>query len=344
MSDFVDIYPHDCPADAPRYPDAGPGHPIDRSREAVLLMAYGSIESLDQVPAYYTHIRGGRPPSPELLEELTDRYRAIGGTSPLSGHTERQRAAVQAELVRRGVEVPVFAAMKHIEPFIGEVVGRLADGGTTHIVAMALAPHFSTMSACAYCHAVGEGRDGAREAGGEITFEMVRDWHAEPAFIEALARATREALDAFAAGERPHVVFTAHSLPRKILERGDPYPDLLLDTARLVAERLGLPEGGWTFAFQSAGRTADPWLGPDLTDHLVELSRKGVDGVVVCPVGFVADHLEVLYDIDIEAQKLASDLGMRLVRARSMNDDPTFVTAIADVLERRLAAPTLSPA
>ncbi len=345
MSEGTDLYPHDCPADAPRYPDAGPGAPIDRSNEAVLLMAYGSIESLDQVPAYYTHIRGGRAPSPELLEELTDRYRAIGGTSPLSGHTERQRAAVEAELARRGRSVPVYAAMKHIDPFIGEVVEQLASGGTTHVVAMALAPHFSTMSACAYCHAVAEGRDAARECGRPITFEMVRDWHAEPAFIEALARATREALDAFPAGSPDvHVVFTAHSLPKKILGRGDPYPELLLETARLVAERLAIPDGRWSFAFQSAGRTADPWLGPDLTDHLARLARDGVDEVVVCPVGFVADHLEVLYDIDIEAQQLARDLGVRLVRARSMNDDPTFVSAIADVLERRLAAPEMAPA
>lgn len=331
---MIDLYPHDCPADAPRYPGSGPGRPIDRSRQAVLLMAYGSIESLDQVPAYYTHIRGGRAPSPELLEELTGRYKAIGGTSPLSGHTKRQRAAVEAELARRGLAVPVYAAMKHIEPFIPDEVERLAREGVTHIVALALAPHFSTMSACAYCHAVAEGRDRGAGRGGGPTFEIVRDWHAAPGFIEALAAATGEAI-ARSEG-RPHVVFTAHSLPRRIVDVGDPYPELLLDTARLVAARLGLAEAGWSFAFQSAGRTADPWLGPDLTDHLRGLAGR-TSNVVVCPVGFVADHLEVLYDIDIEAQATARELGLRLVRARSMNDDPTFVGAIADVLAGRLA-------
>ncbi|MGZ6270126.1 MAG: ferrochelatase [Candidatus Limnocylindrales bacterium] len=350
MTDQPDIYPHDCPADAPRYAGSGDGPAIDRSRQAVLLMAYGSIRTLDQVPAYYTHIRGGRPPSPELLEQLTERYRAIGGTSPLSDLTERQRAGVEAALGRRGLDVPVYAAMKHIEPFIGEVVEQLAGEAITHLVAMALAPHFSTMSACAYCHAVAEAREAAAARGHHLTFEMVRDWHAEPRFIRALGAATWEALDVLwanrssertnvvrALGQKSdtHVVFTAHSLPARILERHDPYPELLRETADLVAQSLGLRE--WSFAFQSAGRTADPWLGPDLTDHLRELATRGVRDLVVCPVGFVADHLEVLYDIDIEAQSVARDLGLTVERARSMNDDPTFIAGIADVLQRRLA-------
>jgi ferrochelatase len=351
-------YVHDCPADAPRFPGTGDEPGIDRSRQAVLLMAYGSVESLDQVPAYYTHIRHGRPPTPELLEELMDRYRAIGGASPLSGHTERQRAAVEAALHRRDVQVPVYVAMKHIDPFIEDVVARMVGDGVTHIVALALAPHFSTMSVCAYCRAVAEARDRVEAAGGgRVTFEIVRDWHAEPRFIRALAIATREALDvlwASGSGDRPsvdwalgrptdaHTVFTAHSLPLKIQDVGDPYRELLFETAGLVAESAGLPArsvapGAWSFAFQSAGRTADPWLGPDLTDHLRELSAAGVTQVVVCPVGFVSDHLEVLYDIDIEARQVADELGMQLERARSMNDDPTFIAAIADVLQRRLA-------
>jgi ferrochelatase len=335
MTDFA--FAHDCPADAP---DAATGiadrDGLDRSRPAVLLMAYGSIDSLDQVERYYTHIRRGSPPPPELLEELLDRYRAIGGSSPLSGHTERQRAAVESELARRGHEVPVYAAMKHIEPFIGDVVRRIAADGVTHIVAMALAPHFSTMSICAYCRAVDEAR---RDADRPVTYEMVRSWHDEPRFIEALALATAEALERLGtnATAEAHVVFTAHSLPTKILDRGDPYPDALLTTARLVAERLRVPEGSWSFAFQSAGRTADPWLGPDLGDHLAEITSAGATQVVVCPVGFVSDHLEVLYDIDIEAQETARTLGIRLERARSMNDDPTFVAGVADVIERALA-------
>ncbi len=327
-------FPHACPADAPRTSDSiGEPLAIDRSRQAVLLMAYGSVDSLDQVEAYYTDIRRGSPPPRHLLEELLERYRAIGGASPLSGHTERQRVAVQTELGRRGHAIPVYSGMKHITPFIADTVARMASDGVTHVVALALAPHFSTMSVAAYCAAVDTARRGLDRP---ISYEMVHSWHAEPHFIDALAGATAEALERLdRPGEDAHIVFTAHSLPAKILDRGDPYPDLLVETARLVAEQLGHER--WTFAFQSAGRTADPWLGPDLGDHLAELSSRGVRSVVVCPVGFVSDHLEVLYDIDIEAQAKARELGIRLERARSMNDDPIFVAGLADVLERRLA-------
>ena len=325
-------FPHDCPADAP---DAMTGEAdrsrFDLSRPGALLMAYGSIESLDQVPAYYTHIRRGSPPPPELLDELLERYRAIGGSSPLSGHTERQRAAVEAELAARGLAVPVYVGMKHIQPFIGDVVAQMRADGISHLVAMALAPHFSTVSICGYCQAVDAGR---RIAGDALTYEMVWSWHDEPRLIEALARATQEAVARLPGATGAHVVFTAHSLPARILERGDPYHDLLLATSRLVADRVAAER--WSFAFQSAGRTADPWLGPDLSDHLQQLADEGVREVVVCPVGFVSDHLEVLYDVDIEAKEQAEKLGMRLERARSMNDDPVFIAAVADVLERSL--------
>ena len=330
MSELV--FPHDCPADAPdpTIGDADRGR-FDLSRAGVLLMAYGSVDSLDQVPDYYTHIRRGNPPPPELLEELLERYRAIGGSSPLSGHTERQRAAVEAELAARGVTAPVYVGMKHIQPFIGDVVGRMRADGIRHVVAMALAPHFSTVSICGYCQAVDAGR---RTVGGGMTFEMVRSWHDEPRLIEALSRATHEAMERLPGAVGTHVVFTAHSLPSRILERRDPYPDLLLTTSRLVADRLGVER--WSFAFQSAGRTAEPWLAPGLSDHLEQLAGEGVRDVVVCPAGFVSDHLEVLYDVDIEAKEQAEKLGIRLERARSMNDDPVFIAGIADVLERSL--------
>ena len=334
------LFPHDCPADAP---DAATGaadrESFDLSRTAVLLMAYGSVDSLDQVEAYYTHIRRGSPPPPELLEELTARYRAIGGSSPLSAITERQRSAVEAELARRGLVVPVRAAMKHIAPLIGDVVRDMATTtGVTHLVAMALAPHFSTMSICSYCRAVDEGR---RAAVRPLTYEMVRSWHDETRFIGALAAAAEDALARLPRSARAHVVFTAHSLPERILARSDPYPDLLLATSRLVAGLLGMDDA-WSFAFQSAGRTPEPWLGPDLLEHLASLAERGVREVVVCPVGFVSDHLEVLYDIDVEAQAKAHELGIRLERARSMNDDPGFVAGIVDLLERSLV-PVMSP-
>ncbi len=333
-------FAHDCPADAPD-PSTGSADRarFDFTKPAVLLMAYGSVESLDQVEAYYTHIRHGSPPPTELLEELLARYRAIGGSSPLPGHTERQRAGVEAELSRRGLGVPVYAAMKHIDPFIGDVVARMAEEGITHIVAMALAPHFSTMSICSYCQAVDEARRGP----GRPTYEMVRSWHDEPRLIDALATATREALGRLPAEVPAHVVFTAHSLPTRILERGDPYPDLLLTTGRSVAERLGMDEGRWSFAFQSAGRTQEPWLGPDLGEHLGSLASGGTLHVVVCPVGFVSDHLEVLYDVDIEARGRAAELGITLERARAMNDDATFIAGVVDVLERSLSPLAITP-
>ncbi len=298
---------------------------------AVLLMAYGSPDRLDQVEAYYTDIRRGNPPPPELLEELLDRYRAIGGGSPLSGIVERQRAALQAELARRGTAVPVYAGMRHIDPRIGGIVRGMLDDGVDGFVAIALAPQRSS-NAAGYRRAV----DGALAAIPDAaTCRIVESWHDEARFIEALAAATQTALDRYTDAADVRVIFTAHSLPTRVVAEGDTYPDELARTAALVAERLGLER--YEFAFQSAGRTGEPWLGPDLRDELRRLADEGVREVVVCPVGFVADHLEVLYDIDIEARAVADELGIRLERAPSMNDDPTFIAGLADVAERALA-------
>jgi len=303
--------------------------------DAVLLMAYGSPDRLEQVEAYYTDIRRGNPPPPELLEELVERYRAIGGGSPLSRIVEEQRAALAAELGRRGRRgrpMPVYAGMKHIAPFIRDVVVAMADDGVERAVAIALAPQASSMSSATYRRAV----ETAAEALGDRApaFRFVESWHDQPRFVEALAAATREALTRFPDPARVQVLFTAHSLPARIIGAGDPYPRELARTAELVAARLGLPEHG--FAYQSAGRTEEAWLGPDLGDEIRRLAKAGVRELVVCPVGFVADHLEVLYDIDIEAQAVAREEGMRLERARSMNADPTFIAGIADLVEGSL--------
>jgi len=300
--------------------------------DAVLLMAYGSPDRLDQVEAYYADIRRGRPSPRALLEELLDRYRAIGGGSPLSRIVEEQRAALEAELARRGRPMPVYAGMKHIAPFIGDVVARMAGDGVERAVAIALAPHASSMSSATYRRAV---EAGAATLGERVPeFRFVESWPDQPRFIDALAEATREALLRFPEGARVRVVFTAHSLPTRIVGEGDPYPDELARTAALVAGRLGLSDH--RFAYQSAGRTDEPWLGPDLGDEIRGLADEGIREIVVCPVGFVADHLEVLYDIDIEAQALARQVGVRLERARSMNADPTFITGIADLVEGAL--------
>ena len=307
--------------------------------DAVLLMAYGSPDRLDQVEAYYTDIRRGNPPPPHLLEELLGRYRAIGGGSPLSKIVEIQRAAVETELARRGRPVRVYAGMRHIEPRIGTIVEEMAADGVERFVAIALAPQRSS-NAAGYRRAVDAALAGLGEAAPTVAF--VDSWFDQPRFIDALAGTTAEALRRFPDPAHVRVMFTAHSLPARVVAEGDTYPDELAGTAALVARQLGLAT--WDFAFQSAGRTGEPWLGPDILDEIRRLEAEGVRELVIRPVGFVADHLEVLYDIDVEAQAVARDAGVRLERARSMNDDPTFIAGLADLAEAGLAAAALPPA
>jgi protoporphyrin/coproporphyrin ferrochelatase len=307
--------------------------------DAVLLMAYGSPDRLDQVEAYYTDIRRGSPPSPELLEELVGRYRAIGGGSPLSRIVEAQRAALEAELAARGRALRVYAGMRHIEPRIGRIVEDMAADGVERFVAIALAPQKSS-NAAGYGRAVDAALAGLGEGAPSVV--VVDSWYDQPRFIEALAATTSEALARFPDPTRARVMFTAHSLPARVVAEGDPYPDQLAETAALVAEQLGLTE--YAFAFQSSGRTGEVWLGPDILGEIRRLAGTGVTELVVRPVGFVADHLEVLYDIDIEAQAVARDVGVRLERARSMNDDPIFIAGLADVAAAALPETEREPA
>lgn len=303
--------------------------------QAVLLMAYGSPDRLDQVEAYYTDIRRGSPPPAPLLEELLNRYRAIGGGSPLSRVVERQRVALADELARRGTPWPVYAGMRHIAPRIGTVVEQMASNGITQVVAIALAPQKSS-NGVGYRRSV----DAALAALGSAApkYVFVESWHDEPRFIEALATATSEAIAHLRDPAAARVMFTAHSLPSRVVVEGDPYPDELARTAALVAARIGLES--FHFAFQSAGRTDEPWLGPDMLAEVRRLGSEGVRELVVSPVGFVAEHLEVLYDIDIEAQGVANSVGMRIERARSLNDDPTFIAGLADIVTRITAPVT----
>jgi len=302
--------------------------------DAVLLMAYGSPDRLDQVEAYYTDIRRGSPPPPHLLEELLGRYRAIGGGSPLSRIVEAQRVAVEAELAARGRPLRVYAGMRHIEPRIGRIVEGMAADGVDRFAAIALAPQKSS-NAAGYRRAVDAALAGLGEGAPSLSY--VDSWYDQPRFIEALVASTREALARFPDPAAVRVMFTAHSLPARVVAEGDPYPQELAGTAALVADRLGLAR--YDFAFQSAGRTGDPWLGPDILDEIRRLASERVRELVIRPVGFVADHLEVLYDIDIEAQAVAREAGIRLERARSMNTDPIFIAGLADVAEAALAAP-----
>ncbi|MDQ3877696.1 MAG: ferrochelatase [Actinomycetota bacterium] len=299
-------------------------------RRGIVVMAYGTPQSLDEVEAYYTDIRRGHPPPPELLDELMDRYRAIGGRSPLLEITRAQAAGVEQ---RTGIKT--YIGQKHAAPFIRDAVEQLQRDGVERAAGLVLAPHYSKMSVGDY-----EGR--VHRAAGELGWtgqlEMVQNWHLEPGYLDYLAREVTAALNDIppAARDETEVVFSAHSLPQKILESGDPYADQLAETGRAVADRLGIER--WRTGWQSAGRTKDPWLGPDILEIIRELAARDTRGVVVCPCGFVADHLEVLYDIDIEAQALANEVGLELRRTRSPNDDPRFLDSLATVVEKAFDA------
>ena len=278
-----------------------------------MLMAYGSPARPEDVRPYLEDVRGGRPVSNEAVEELAERYRRIGGRSPLDDVTEAQRSTLEQEL-----GTPVFVGMKHWRPRISEAVEAALAAGATRIVGLVLAPHYSRLS-------IGGYRERLEEAlADRAELVLVESWHDEPAFVDVLADRVR--------GTDAWVVFTAHSLPERILADGDPYREQLLETSRLVAERAGL--GRWSFAFQSASSTGEPWLGPDVLEELERLRAEGVAEVLVAPVGFVSDHLEILWDLDIEAREKAQELGLELARIESLNDDPAFVRALADVVER----------
>jgi protoporphyrin/coproporphyrin ferrochelatase len=285
---------------------------------AVVLMAYGSPERIEDVPAYYADIRGGQPVRPELLEDLTARYRRLGieDRNPLNEITERTRAALEREL-----GLSVFTGMKHWSPRIADAVNSALAGGATTIVGLVLAPHYSRMSIGGYRAQV----EDALVDRAELLF--LDSWHDDPALVELWADRLR-ATDA-------HVVFTAHSLPARILDEGDPYQAQLLESATAVARAAGL--GEWSFSFQSESPTGEPWLGPDILDHLEELQAQGVDRVILAPIGFVADHLEIRWDLDTEARERAAELGLSLARAEMPNDDPAFVGVLAGIVRRVLA-------
>ncbi len=286
---------------------------------AVVLMAYGSPPTEEDVPAYLADIRDGKPVSDHAVEELKERYRRIGGRSPLDEITEAQRAALEREL-----GVPVYVGMKHWRPRIAEAVESALAGGADTIVGLVLAPHYSRLSIAGY-------RDRltmALDQRAELVF--VESWHDHPPFLDVLAQRVR--------GFDGHVVFTAHSLPERILRDGDPYRDQLLETARLAAERARLEE--WSFAFQSASATGEPWLGPDILEELDRLAANGVRRVLVCPVGFVSDHLEILWDLDVEARERAAELGLELRRIESLNNDAQFVEALAALVREAVSVPS----
>ncbi len=298
----------------------------------VLLMAYGTPEHLDDVEAYFTDIRGGRPPSPEAVAELKERYVRIGGRSPLMAITRQQAAALERALNAEGGGFKVYAGMRHWAPRIAEVVSQMACDGVRRAVGLALTPYESKLSVGAYVEAA-EQALAACEENIETTF--VPSWHAQPAYLDAVAGRVTEALTAFSPDERPQVLFTAHSLPERIRAWDDPYPNQLQEASQRVAERAGV--SGWRFAFQSASHTREPWLGPDVLDVLQALADGGAKAVLVCPIGFITDHLEVLYDVDVECRQAAEALGLHLERTESLNDDPQLIAALTAAVEGALA-------
>jgi ferrochelatase len=301
----------------------------------VLLMAHGVARDVDDIPRYYAHIRHGQPLLPGVLAELEARYRAIGGHSPLMAVTESLARRVEQVLQADGQAVRVYAGFRHSPPFIGDVIQAMAADGVTEGVAITLAPHYSAFSTGLYIQAA---EDGLAAAGHPFPLHFIKTWHREPGFIRLLADRVMEArlsLDEPARWRAP-VIFTAHSLPERVRAVGDPYPDELSETARAVAEVLGISE--WDIAWQSAGRTPEPWLKPDILDKMREVRQSGALGVLVCPCGFTADHLEVLYDLDIQAREVAQELGLAFARTRSLNDDPAFARFLAELAVREASA------
>ena len=290
-------------------------------KPAVVLMAYGSPSDLADIRPYLEDIRSGRPVSDEAVEELTERYRRIGGRSPLDDVTEGTRAGLEREL-----GFPVYAGMKHWTPRIAQAVDLAIENGADPIVGLVLAPHYSKLSIDGYRERLEEALD------GRAGLRFIESWHVHEPYLEVLADRVR--------GTDAHVVFTAHSLPARILDMGDPYRDQLLETSQLIAERAGLES--WSFAFQSASATGEPWLGPDILEELDGLRARGVERVVVCPIGFVSDHLEILWDIDVEARERAAELGLELDRIDSLNDDPAFVRGLAELCREVVGVPSSS--
>jgi len=292
---------------------------------AVLLMAHGTPESVDQMADYLRLVRGGREPSAELVEEMRHNWSAIGGRSPLTDITLQQGRALQAQLASDGLNVPVAVGMRNWRPFIADAMKEIENTGARRIIAIPLAPQFSTLSVQKYMDAA----KNALPAG--VEFSCVRSFHDHPLLIQAFAERV------LAAQPQPHeeIVFTAHSLPQRVAAAGDPYPNEVAATARAVADRSGMRS--YQMAYQSAGRTPEPWLGPDLSEFVRERAAKGVRSMLVVPIGFVCDHTEILFDIDVQAARSAREAGVALRRTESLNTSPTFIKALAALVTEALS-------
>ena len=302
----------------------------------VLLMAYGGPENLDDIPGYLADIRSGRPTPRAVVEEIRHNYEQIGGKSPLLDITKQQAAAIEALLNAGGPTFKTYLGMRHWSPWIEETIRNMAADGIAQAVAVVMAPHYSNMSIARYFKKI---ETGLAMYEVSINFEYSNGHHDAPKYIQALVNRVREGIARWPENEREsvHVILSAHSLPERILKMGDPYQDQLFETARLVATGAGLRDDQWSWSYQSAGRSGEPWLGPQIQDHVAALAEKGIRNIVSVPIGFVCDHVEILYDIDILTQGVARKHGVRLERPPALNDDPLYMETIADLV-RALAA------
>lgn len=296
-------------------------------------MAYGTPRSLDEVEPYYTHIRRGRKPSEEALQDLISRYEAIGGISPLAKITEQQGENLKNRLNERvsDVEFDWYLGLKHIDPFIEDAVQNMKNDGVEEAYSIVLAPHYSTFSIKSYN---GRVQDAVNKINGP-EIHSVESWYDEPKFIDYWVGQLKKVMNDIPEDEKACVIFSAHSLPEKILQYGDPYPEQLKETAQLIAEKAGIKnyEIGW----QSEGNTPDPWLGPDVQDLTKDLAREeGYNAFVYCPVGFTADHLEVLYDNDVECKEACEEVGASYYRPEMPNAKTEFIDALADVIIKKM--------
>jgi ferrochelatase len=309
-------------------------------KTAVILLAYGGPESLDDIPEYLLDIRGGRHTPQHLIDEITERYRLIGSRSPLLEITQSVAIKLQRE-----IGLPVYVGMRHWSPFIKDVVAQMSADGIEHMVAICMAPHYSMLSIGKYKEQLDVAISAITDPNGRgMTVDFVESWHLQPAYLQGIAANVREALSRWPRAERDQVlvIFTAHSLPEFILERGDPYDDQLRETAASLAELLALPDARWTFSYQSAALTGVPWLGPQIEDLVGQLADQGQKDLLIAPIGFIADHVEILYDIDIGVQNIAQGKGVRLERTDMLNDDDLLVEALASLVPEAVA-PAMAP-
>jgi ferrochelatase len=302
-------------------------------------MAYGSPNSLDEVGDYLAQVRGGRGSSPDEIEHLELRYQRVGGRTPLLQITKSQADALEKKLFSEGLAPQVNFGMKHWHPFIEDTVEKISTDNPSVLVGLALAPHYSKLSIGGYEESV---RRGLSRKNSNLQFVMVNSWHTQPSLIKALATRVSDGLRKMKSSEATSVVFTAHSLPLSAVSADDPYQTQLLQTSKLVVKGTNVTD--WSLAFQSASGPTSTWLGPSLKEKISELSKKGIKQVLVCPVGFVSDHLEILYDLDVEARDYANSRGIAFARTSSLNDDPTFIEALAAVVRPFLIVQPLSAA